>query len=258
MLDDPTASRSLNVTIWNEYRHERQPGPVRELYHEGIHHELASCVTDELGPSVAVRTATLDEDEHGLSVEVLEETDVLVWWGHLAHGEVEDAVVERVCARVLEGMGFVALHSAHASKPFIRLMGTSCTLLYRDDELPEPVVDRELIWTVAPAHPVAAGIPHPLVLEEHEMYGEFFDIPQPDELVFVSSYTGGEVFRSGCAFLRGKGRVFYFSVGHELFPVFRNPHVRKVIGNAVRWAHSPHPSHANIGEFLPKAPGWYE
>jgi trehalose utilization protein len=176
-----------------------------------------------------VRTATLDEPEHGLGAAVLEATDVLLWWGHQAHAEVRDEVVGRVHARVLEGMGLIALHSAHFSKAFIRLMGTTCSLDWRSDH------DRELIWTVAAGHPIAAGIPHPVVLDREEMYGEHFDVPQPDELVFISSFTGGEVFRSGCCYRRGRGRVFYFRPGDQDFPTYHNPHIQRVIANAVRW-----------------------
>src|SRR5262249_2110010 len=159
-----------------------------------------------------VRTATLDEPEHGLPDRLLAATDVLVWWGHEAHADVPDELAERVQQRVLGGMGFVVLHSGHFSKPFVRLMGTSCSLRCRE------AADRELIWTVHPGHPIAAGIPAVIPLEQHEMYGEFFDIPAPDELIFVSSFSGGEVFRSGCCFYRGKGKIFYFSPGHETFP----------------------------------------
>ena len=143
---------------------------------------------------------------------MLAETDVLTWWGHAAHGDVDDAIVERVQRHVLSGMGLIALHSAHFSKIFIRLMGTTCSLDWRAEN------DRELIWTVAAGHPIAQGIPHPLVIEREEMYGELFDIPQPDELVFVSSFTGGEVFRSGCCYRRGQGRVFYFRPGRPGVP----------------------------------------
>src|SRR6185503_4900387 len=113
--------------------------------------------------------------------------------------------------RVLDGMGLVVLHSGHFSKPFIRLMGTSCSLRWRES------ADRELVWTVHPSHPIAAGIPAVIPLAEHEMYGEFFDIPVPDELIFVSSFSGGEVFRSGCTFRRGHGKIFYFSPGDQDF-----------------------------------------
>jgi trehalose utilization protein len=222
--------RRLNVTVWGENVHEQTEADVRARYPDGMHGAIAGGVAALLGDEVSVRTATLQEPEHGLTENVLRETDVLTWWGHAAHDEVDDAVVARVRQRVLGGMGLVALHSAHYSKIFISLMGTSCGLQWRNEG------ERELVWTVAPGHPVAAGVPQPLVIDAQEMYGEHFDIPQPDELVFISSFAGGEVFRSGCAFTRGRGRIFYFSPGDQEYPVYHHPDVQRVIANAVRWA----------------------
>ena len=181
--------------------------------------------------NVTVRVATLDQPEHGLTDDVLADTDVLTWWGHAAHDTVADSVVDRVHARVLDGMGIVVLHSGHYSKIFKRLMGTTCSLIWRSD----PGGEREMIWTVNPAHPIAAGVPQPIVIPHQEMYGEFFDIPPPDELVFISSFEGGEVFRGGCCYTRGAGRVFYFSPGDQEYPVYHQVEVQRVIANAVAW-----------------------
>ena len=222
-------SGAVRVTVWNEHRHERRDPPVAARYPEGIHGAVAGALRDHLGDLVAVHVATLDDDaEHGLSEEVLARTDVLTWWGHLAHDEVRDEVAQRVQRHVLSGMGLLALHSAHYSKVFRALMGTTCSLDWRSAQ------DRELVWTVDPGHPVAAGVPSPLVIDRQEMYGEYFDIPPPDELVFVSGFSGGEVFRSGCGFRRGRGRVFYFSPGDQDFGVYHHPDVRRVLANAVR------------------------
>ena len=182
---------------------------------------------------------------------MLASTDVLLWWGHLAHDQVADEVAAAVQQRVLDGMGLIVLHSGQGSKVFRRLMGTSCRLDWRHG-------DRELVWTVNPSHEIAQGLPQPIVIPEQEMYGEFFDIPAPDELVFISSYSGGEVFRSGCCFFRGKGRVFYFAPGHEEYPVFYQPEVRRVIGNAVRWAAPRLSNQIVIDEGLHRNTGWYE
>ncbi|SFD72243.1 ThuA domain-containing protein [Streptomyces aidingensis] len=220
----------LRVTVWNEGRDERLHAEVAARYPRGIHGAIAEGIAEHLGDGARLRTATLDEPEHGLTEQVLAGTDVLTWWGHLAHREVSDEVVERVRRRVLGGMGLIVLHSGHWSKIFTRLMGTTCTLRWR------AAGERELVWTLAPGHPIAAGVPHPIVIEQQEMYGEFFDIPVPDELVFVSSFSGGEVFRSGCTFRRGHGRIFYFSPGDQDYPVYHHPDVRRVIANAVRWA----------------------
>ena len=239
----------MNIKIWNEHIHERKNDAIAEIYPSGIHGALASALSERL-PQASITTATLQEPEHGL-VD-LDSTDVLLWWGHLAHDKVDDEIAARVQARVLAGMGLIVLHSAHLSKPFVRLMGTSCNLRWREAD------DRELIWTVNPAHPIAAGVAQPIVLDQHEMYGEFFDIPQPDELVFISSFTGGEVFRSGCCFHRGQGRIFYFSAGHETYPIYHQPQVLDVIGNAIGWAARTTPAQIDLTE-SPNAPkGWYE
>jgi trehalose utilization protein len=178
---------------------------------------------------LTARAATLDEPEHGLTEEVLDQTDVLTWWGHCAHKEVSDEIVDRVHQRVLDGMGILCLHSAHFSKIFKKLMGTRCCLLWRE------IGEKERLWVVDPAHPVAAGVGPYFELPQTEMYGEVFDIPNPDHLVFVSWFAGGEVFRSGCAWHRGRGKVFYFRPGHETYPIYQDANVMRVITNAVRW-----------------------
>jgi trehalose utilization protein len=218
----------INVTVWNEYRHEKTDPRVTSIYPDGMHEAIAGFLRVE--PDMNVATATLDEPDHGLAPQLLEATDVLVWWGHRAHNEVADAIVEKVHSRVLGGMGLIALHSAHYSKIFKRLMGTTCSLKWRVAE------DRERIWTILPAHPIAQGIGASFELPIEEMYGENFEIPNPEEIVFISWFTGGEVFRSGCTWRRGAGRVFYFRPGHETFPTYHNPMVQRVITNAIRWA----------------------
>ncbi|WP_419999319.1 ThuA domain-containing protein [Streptomyces boninensis] len=235
----PTTS-ALRVTVWGENRHEKLEDHVAKIYPQGMHTTIAEGIRENLAESdlAEVRTAVLDAPEHGLTEEVLAHTDVLTWWGHAAHAEVSDEVVARVHQHVLAGMGLVVLHSGHWSKIFTKLMGTSCTLRWRSER------DRELVWTVNPTHPIAEGVPHPLIIDEQEMYGEFFDIPAPDELVFVSSFSGGEVFRSGCTFRRGHGKIFYFSPGDQDYPVYHHKDVRRVIANGVRWARSDRPQRA--------------
>ncbi|HZS79074.1 MAG TPA: ThuA domain-containing protein [Ktedonobacteraceae bacterium] len=215
------------VTIWNEFRHERTDPEVRAHYPHGIHTTLAEALTST---GLTVRTAILDEAEQGLPDTVLNTTDVLIWWGHLAHNEVSDALVERVQQRVLNGMGLIVLHSGHMSKIFRRLMGTNCTLQWREAD------DSEHLWVTAPGHPIVEGIGDCIELEREEMYGEYFDIPQPETLVFVSWFTGGEVFRSGCCYTRGRGKIFYFRPGHETHPTYHHPQIQRVIANAIHWA----------------------
>ncbi|CAM3398807.1 ThuA domain-containing protein [Occultella aeris] len=220
----------LRVLVWGENRHEQLEEHVAALYPAGMHGAIAAGIAEQAQVPIEVATATLDDPEHGLTEEVLAATDVLTWWGHKAHREVSDEVVDRVQQHVLAGMGLVVLHSGHFSKIFKRLMGTTCSLRWRND------AERELVWTVAPDHPIAAGVPHPIVIEAQEMYGEFFDVPVPDETVFLSTFAGGEVFRSGLVYRRGRGKIFYFSPGDQEYPVYHHRDVRRVIANAVDWA----------------------
>jgi trehalose utilization protein len=222
------AGSPIRVTVWNEFRHEHHSETVRGLYPRGIHARLAEALQACAG--IVTQTATLDEPEHGLTEAVLDSTDVLLWWGHMAHDEVAEEIVDRVQRRVLDGMGFMPLHSAHMSKPFLRLMGTTGNLRWRE------AGDSERLWVVNPAHPIAAGIGPHIFLEQAEMYGEFFDVPRPDETIFISWFEGGEVFRSGLTWIRGRGRVFYFRPGHETYPIYHHPEVLKVLENGVRWA----------------------
>lgn len=224
MFQQPTLPR---VTVWSEFRHEKHSEAVKAVYPDGMHVPIAKYLQSA---GFETKTATLDEPEHGLTKEVLEATDVLTWWGHMAHGEVKDEIVERVQQRVLEGMGLIVLHSGHFSKIFKKLMGTTCNLRWRE------INENERIWCVQPGHPIAAGLPPYIDLPHEEMYGEFFDIPQPDELIFVSWFAGGEVFRSGATFTRGLGKIFYFRPGHETYPTYHNEQILRVIANAAAWA----------------------
>jgi len=218
----------IRITVWNEYLHEVENDLVRAVYPNGIHNEVASALTEHLDADV--RTATLRQPQHGLSADVLDDTDVLFWWGHKAHAEVSDEVVERVHKAVLSGMGLVALHSAHVSKVFKRVLGTSGWLRWREAD------EKERLWNLQPSHPILAGVPDYFELEQEEMYGERFDVPDPDELLMLSWFQGGEVFRSLCTWRRGHGRVVYFRPGHEAYPTYRHPHVRRILANAAAYA----------------------
>lgn len=226
-------SSSIRAVVWGENIHERENRIVAEIYPDGMH----TCIADMLDASEGITssTATLQEPEHGLPAERLADTDVLLWWGHAAHGAVADEVVERVVEAVWAGMGIIFLHSAHFAKPFKRLMGTPCNLFWRE------AGERERVWTVSRGHAIAAGLPERFELETEEMYGEPFGVPEPHETVFVSWFQGGEVFRSGLTWRRGAGRVFYFRPGHETYPTYHDANVQRVIANAVRWAHNPEP-----------------
>lgn len=223
----------IRTVVWGENVHEQKNRIVAGIYPKGMH----GCIADALNadPRFAATTATLQEPEHGLPEARLADTDVLIWWGHAAHGEVSDAVVERVAEHVWAGMGLIVLHSGHFAKIFKRLMGTPCNLTWRE------AGERERIWVTSRNHPIAAGLPDHFELENEEMYGEPFGIPEPLETVFISWFQGGEVFRSGVTYKRGAGNVFYFRPGHETYPTYHDATVQTVLRNAVAWAHNPAP-----------------
>ena len=219
----------MNVLIHNEFRHEKDPNcRASVIYPDGMHAAIAGFLGKE--EDINVSTATLDTIREDITREKLRQTDVIIWWGHCHHGDVPDDIAEMVYEEVLNGMGAVFLHSAHKSKPFMKLMGTSCSLIWRESD------DMERVWVSAPYHPIAAGLDRFFELPADETYGEPFGIPAPDETVFIGWFTGGEVFRSGCTWQRGNGRVFYFQPGHETYPIYFDPNVQTVIRNAVRWA----------------------
>jgi trehalose utilization protein len=219
----------IRVTVWSEYRHERKNEAIKKLYPRGMHEAIGDHLKKR--DDLSVRYATLDEPHHGLTDELIRETDVMTWWGHMAHGEVDDQVVEKVYQRVLAGMGLIVLHSGHFSKIFRKLMGTTCNLKWREE-----LNEREILWVTRPGHPIVKDIDDHFIIDREEMYGEFFDIPEPQETVMISSFGGGEVFRSLCTWTRGAGKVVYFRPGHESFPTYYHPQVLNVIENAVRWA----------------------
>ena len=216
----------VRVTVWNEFRHELTDEDVKDVYPKGIHEALASFLRTDF----KVNTATLDQPEHGLTEKILDQTDVLLWWGHMAHDEVANAIVDRVHQRVLDGMGLIVLHSGHFSKIFQKLMGTTCNLKWREDGLSARV------WNVNPSHPITQGVGEWIDLDQEEMYGEHFDVPAPDELIFITGYPNGEVFRGGMTYRRGNGKIFYFHPGHETYPTYYHPTIQRVIKNAVHWA----------------------
>lgn len=229
---------TIRVIVWGENVHEQSSAAVREIYPDGMHNCIAAALNE--GSGIQAETAVLQEPEHGLTVDRLSKTDVLFWWGHAAHGDVDDVVVERVAEAVWAGMGLVVLHSGHFSKIFKRLMGTPCNLHWRE------AGERERIWVTAPNHPIVADVPAHFELESEEMYGEPFGIPEPDETIMIGWFEGGEVFRSGVTYRRGAGRVFYFQPGHETYPTYHDATIQKILRNAAQWAQSRQPRLADV------------
>lgn len=220
-------SKLIRVTVWNEYVHEREYPAIGAVYPEGIH----GCLRRFLGREndIAVTCVTLDMPHQGVTRELLAETDVLIWWSHARQEEITDETVRLVREAVHAGMGLIALHSAHFSRIMRDLLGTTMTLHWRHH-------DREKLWCIAPTHPIAQGVPACIDIPEEEMYGEAFDIPRPDDIIFLGWFESGHVFRSGVTFTRGLGKIFYFQPGHEEAPVYEQPEIQRVIVNAVRWA----------------------
>ena len=199
-----------------------------------------------------VVTANLSDPEQGLPDSLLNRADVLIWWGHKKHGEVKDALVQKIVNRVKEdGMGFIALHSAHFAKPNIALMSIART----KQELLDAVTPKGHVaaWgayvndctdlkvtTLATEHPIAKGVPPDFNLAYTERYNNPYAVPTPEQVIFDGVYTkkdGGKVpSQLGFVWTIGKGRMFYFQVGHETCPVYFDPAIRKIIGNAVAWA----------------------
>ncbi|CAG7615422.1 ThuA domain-containing protein [Paenibacillus allorhizosphaerae] len=220
-------SKKIQVTVWNEFWHEQHQDNIKAVYPEGIHQVIANHLQKQ--PDMEVRTATLYDPEHGLPDEVIERTDVLIWWSHLKHGEVPDDLVDKMYRRVIAGMGTIFLHSSAGSKLFKRLMGTAGGHKWREAH------EKERLWVLKTGHPIVDGVPEYFELPEEEMYGEYWDIPEPDELILASWFEGGEIFRSGITYTRGRGRLFYFRPGHEEYPSYYNGNVLKIIENATRW-----------------------
>lgn len=217
----------INLTIWNEYRQDKNVESIRKVYPDGIHTALKNGLES---PDLNIRTTVLDDPQQGLSDEILDSTDVLIWWAHAAHHELTDENVRRVVEKVHSGMGLIVLHSGHYSKIFQAVCGSSCSLKWRESG------EKERLWCIQPFHPIARGVPETFVVPQTEMYGERFDIPEDARIIYMSWYEGGEVFRSGVTMERGYGKIFYFSPGHESFPIYYQPEILQIISNAIRWA----------------------
>lgn len=215
-----------NVLVWSE-----------ETVSDDVYpNDINSAVAEHLNEhdDLVARAVSIGEPEQGVGEDRLDWADTLVWWGHARHDDVTDETVDRVEAAVTDdGLGFVSLHSAHYSRPFTRLCGTSGDLgEVRYEDIPPG--ETETVTVEASDHPLARGVSD-FALPDVEMFGEPFDIPEPDEVVFRSEFEEGGWFRSGVTFTFGEARGVYFRPGHEEFRIYHDPNVRRVIANAVRW-----------------------
>lgn len=220
------ASKRL-VVVWSEGT------APKNVYPRDINTAIAEGLQTLAGWEVV--TAGLGEPDQGLTEERLNQTDVLIWWGHQKHGEVSDSLVDRIERRVKEqGMGFISLHSSHFAKPYKRLMGTRCS--WRDYKADGTSAR---ITVKLPDHPIARGV-RDFDLPKIEFYGEPFAVPTPEAVPLDGVYTRPngttEPCRMGLCWTVGKGRVFYFVPGHETYDDFFRPEVRQIIRNAVEWA----------------------
>ena len=244
MSDNP-----VRVLVWDEAPHHAP----KEMYPKSLNGAIADGLNEMGQGRIVAKTANLDDPNQGITDEALAGTDVLLWWGHARHGEVTDETAARVIQAVHHGMGFIPLHSAHYSKTFRGVLNCTGHLKggWRESNPP----DTEEITVCAPRHPIAQGV-EDFVLPQEEMYGNPFDVPPPLAVVFQSYFPqGGEYFPSFTATVgegidldftsgpgggkgqgEGKGRVFYFRPGHEAFPTYFDPNVRRILHNAVLWA----------------------
>jgi trehalose utilization protein len=219
----------IRVTVWSEGIDPNLEPKAVALYPNDINTYIASFL--EGSHEFEVKVRSLSQPENGLSQEIIDNTDVLIWWSHLYDDEVDDNVVERVVNAVLNGMGFLILHASMGSKPAKRLLGESSNVgKYRE------IGEKERVWVVNRSHPVVEGMEKEYFeILKSEMYGEPYGMPTPDDTIFISWFEGGEVLRSGVSWHKGSGRIFFFAPGHEEFPVYYNKEVQKVITNIVRW-----------------------
>ena len=222
------ADARRRVVVWSE-----GTAPKR-VYPKDVNTTIAEGL-QPLSPTWEIVTASLADPEQGLTEESLAKTDVLIWWGHQKHGQVKDALVARIVRRVKEdGMGFIALHSAHFAKPLKKLLGTNCGWkggYVCDGSKVELIVKDK-------NHPIVRGVSD-FSLANTERYSEPFEVPEPEAVVLDGIYIRPdgtkEHSRHGLVWTVGKGKVFYFQPGHETYPHYFDPNVQKVLCNAVEW-----------------------
>jgi len=213
----------LRVLLWSE-----RTEPV-EIYPTGINGALADYLNKQDG--IEAKTAQLSDPEAGLGEAALANADVLIWFGHKKHKDVPDEIVERVVRHIRErGLGFIALHSAHYSKPLkVALQASGSWSDYQNRGWAEQV------WVVSPNHPLAKGLKD-FTLPKEEIYTEPFDVPAPEAVILEATWPSGHRTRECMVWTLGKGRFVYLRPGHEEYPTFFIPEMQRLISNAVLWA----------------------
>ena len=228
------AQGKRKVVVWSEGSANVDEGS-KKVYPEDINTAIAEGLAPLKARGWEIVKATLGDPDQGISDELLAGTDVLIWWGHKKHGEVKNELVDKIDQRVRDGkMGFIATHSSHFAKPFKKLMGTACSW-------GEYVVDGTSVEILVkePSHPICRGV-RSFKLPKIERYGEPFAVPAPEAVPLDGRYTKPDgktaPARMGLCWAVGKGKVFYFTPGHETYDDYYRPEVRRIFVNAVQWA----------------------
>jgi len=272
--------QNIRVIVWDE----RQPAQ-KTAYPDFIGNQIAAHLRTLPGITV-VKSAGLDDPEHGLGGDTLDQCDVLIWWGHIRSAEVPVEAGRAIVQRIKEGkLSLIALHASHWSVPFMEAMNevtrieatrrypgtnvkfefipppgrivptydslvTPAYYAFRESKGEQRVrVDLPLcvfpsyrvdgkpstVITLRPEHPIAKGIPARFTITATEAYDEPFHVPAPDEVIFRETWSAGGWFRSGMVWSLGKGKIFYFRPGHELYPIYTQEMPLKILENAVRW-----------------------
>ena len=223
------AQKKRRVVVWSEGT------APKNVYPQDINAAIAEGLKPLKGWDIV--TASINDPDQGLPEDMLNSASVLIWWGHQKHGAVSDALVDRIVKRVRDGgMGFIATHSAHYSKPLKAILGTPCGWKYYIDD-----GARVDLVVKAPSHPIALGVKN-FTLPHTERYGDPFEVPTPETVVFDGIYTlpngAAENAQQGMVWTVGKGRVFYFQPGHESYPIYFQDEIRHIFRNGVQWCAS--------------------
>lgn len=219
--------KERKVVVWSEGTAPKTVYP----------YDVNTAIAEGLQPlkDWQIITASITDPDQGLSDDLLNSTSVLIWWGHQKHGDVKDELVAKIVRRVKEGgMGFIATHSAHYSKPLKALLGTNCGWKYYTDD-----GARVDLIVKSPKHPIAKGVKN-FTVPKTERYGDPFEVPPAETVVFDGIYTlpngTKENAQQGMTWSVGKGRVFYFQPGHESYPIYFQEEIRHIFRNGVQWA----------------------